>query len=297
MKLLTVINPVSGGVDKESFLDEIQSICDCYNIDHEVFKTTGEDDVQKLQTRIDESKPGRIAAVGGDGTCRLCAIALIDREIPLGLVPMGSANGMAQELGVPTDPIEAFKDILISQRIEGLDLLHINDKEYCYHLGDIGVNAKIIEAFEGDGQRGMLTYAKYFIEQLGQSKPIKAVIKTSESEHTVEGVMIGICNGRKFGTGIPLNVNGSPMDQEFEIVVIKEVSPENLINAGLSRFDENFHKNISLEVIKMSECEINFESPHLLQLDGELIGNFESIKVKVIPNAVQLITSARNPYL
>jgi diacylglycerol kinase (ATP) len=56
-------------------------------------------------------------SVGGDGTTLLTALALQKSKVPFGIIPMGSANGMARELNVPTDPMHALNDLLLSQII------------------------------------------------------------------------------------------------------------------------------------------------------------------------------------
>ena len=68
MKILFVVNPVSGGVDKEPFLKKAKKLCVKYGIDFDIFRTTGKNDREGLNSIIQEFKPDRIASVGGDGT-------------------------------------------------------------------------------------------------------------------------------------------------------------------------------------------------------------------------------------
>src|SRR5690606_29458282 len=166
MKLLFVVNPISGGVDKEPFLQEAISLCEKFNIDLNIFKTTGKDDEKQLKKVLQTFQPDRVASVGGDGTVLFTSIALLNSSIPLGIIPLGSANGMAGELNISSDPIEALQDIITSKLTGKLDILNINDTHYCMHIGDVGINAQIVESYNKDENRGMMTYAKYFIEEL-----------------------------------------------------------------------------------------------------------------------------------
>ncbi len=297
MKLLFVVNPISGNVNKEPFLKEAKTLCNKYRIDFEVFKTTGKNDELSLRKILEQFSPDKVLSVGGDGTTLFTSLTLLGTEYPMGIIPLGSANGMATELFVNPDPIEALKDVIMSDIVAGLDLLKINETYYTMHIGDIGVNAHIVEAYEKDPKRGMASYAKYFIDQLTKLKPFHATIRANGKTYREKLLMLAICNARKYGTGVPLNVVGSPMDGLFEIVLVKRISASSLIKAGLAKFDENFLDHQASKVIAAEYAEVELEKPHLLQLDGEVIGKFKELKLEILKGAVQFITHAENKYL
>lgn len=208
-----------------------------------------------------------------------------------------NGNVMATELFVNPKPIEAMKDVIMSEKIAGLDLLKVNDEHYTTHIGDVGVNAQIVEAYEKDPKRGMATYAKYFLEELTRLKPFPVHLHANGEIYHDKALMVGICNARKYGTGVPLNVNGNPMDGKFELVLVTNISTNSLIKSGLSKFDDSFYDNQSSRVIVTEYAEIEFDEPRLLQLDGEVIGKFEKIKVEMMKGAVNLITNGDNQNL
>ena len=294
MKLLFVVNPISGGVDKEPFLKEANKICHKYGVTFEVFKTTGKNDEDRLSEIIKDFIPDKIASVGGDGTTLFTAIALLESEIPMGIIPLGSANGMAAELYVNLDPVEALRDLIMSEVIAGLDMVVVNDEHYTIHIGDVGVNAGIVNSYEKDKNRGMITYAKYFIEELSKLKPFDVIIRSNGQEYHESCLMLGICNARKYGTGVPLNVSGNPMDGKFELVAVNKIDANTLLLAGLAKFDEKFLDSQSSKVIEVESAQIEFDQPRLLQLDGEVIGEFKELDVRILKGAVQLITHNEN---
>ena len=297
MRLLFVVNPISGGVDKEPFLKQAATICRKYGIDYRVFKTTGKDDEAAVLKEISSYNPDKIASVGGDGTTLFTAISLLKRPTPMGIVPLGSANGMAAELYVNLDPLAALNDIIISEVIAGLDMVVVNNEHYSIHIGDVGVNASIVESYEKDKNRGMATYAKYFVEELRKLKPFQVKVHTSEKTYEEKCLMVGICNARKYGTGVPLNITGNPMDGKFEIVLVKKMDINSLIKAGLSKFDEKFHDSQSSKIIEVESAQIEFDQPRLLQLDGEMIDSFKVLDTRIMKGAVQLITNNDNQCL
>lgn len=297
MRLLFVVNPISGGVNKEPFLKSAEALCKKYGVEYEIFKTTGKNDAQNLKQILAKFDPDKVVSVGGDGTTLFTSIVLRNSKYPLGIIPLGSANGMATELFVDPDPVAALKDIIMSRVVAGLDMVVVNDKHYSIHIGDVGINAQIVDSYEKDKNRGMATYAKYFIEELKRISPFEITVKANGKEIKNKGVMVGICNSRKYGTGIPLNLNGNPMDGKFEIVIVENISANSLLKAGLSKFDDNFYDSQNGMVISTTEAEINFEKPRLLQLDGEVIGKFTTLKIKILHGAVKFITHNNNKFL
>lgn len=297
MNLLIVLNPVSGDTDKRAFLEQAGTYCTYYGIDYQVFRTQGEGDKERLRERLRDLKPDRLLAVGGDGTFLLVAEAALGSDIPIGVIPMGSANGMARELGVAENPSDALRDFIASRYIARLDLLEVNERFHCLHLGDVGANARLVQAYEQDENRGMVTYARYFIEELRNMEQFTFRLETAETSFQGHAVMLGLCNGRKFGTGIPTNLVGNPFDGKMELVIVEEVDYMKLIRAGLSVLHEHFLDNHISQVISTTSAQISFDKPRLLQLDGEVIGTFEQLSVRVKPQAVPLVTHGGNPYL
>lgn len=297
MKLFFVVNPISGGVDKEPFLKSAKNLCNTYGIEYTIFKTTGKNDEEELKKALQHHHPDKIISVGGDGTTLFTALCIMGSNFPMGIVPLGSANGMAVELGVNSKPLEALKDIIMSERIEGLDLIKVNDKHYSIHIGDVGINAQIVESYEKDPNRGMVTYAKYFIEQIRTLQPFSVKIKTNDTYDTYNTYMVAICNSRKYGTGVPLNKESNPMDGQFEIVLVNNINTNAILKAGLAVFDDSYLDSNASKVITTKEAEISFEEPLTLQLDGEVIGKFDQLKIEIVPSAVKLITTTHNNYL
>ncbi|QNL22268.1 diacylglycerol kinase family lipid kinase [Hyphobacterium sp. CCMP332] len=291
MNYLIVINPVSGDVDKSEFVSEAKDLLERNGHRAEVFKTTGKRDQVELEKKISELSPDRIIAGGGDGTILLCALAVIDENIPIGIVPLGSANGMAAELKINSEPIEALKEIMMSSRWIDIDILKVNEKHYSIHIGDVGTNAEIVHKFEKGKERGMVSYAKFFIEELRNSKPFKVAITTENNRIEENVIMLAICNGRTYGTGIPINVQGKPNDGVFELVIIKEVNFNALIKAGLSKIDERFFGDEAIEVFSAEKAEIKLGMKKNLQLDGEVIGEVSDLKIEIIPSAIKLVVN------
>ena len=297
MKLFFVVNPISGGVDKEPFLKNARALCDNYGLAYQIFKTTGKDDKKNSLEQIEAFQPDKIVSVGGDGTTLFTATLLLGTDYPMGIIPLGSANGMATELFVDPVPINALKDIIMTDLVGELDLLLINGKHYTMHLGDVGINAQIVESYENDPNRGMTTYAKYFLSELQKLKPFQVKVETEEESYTGNVLMTALCNARKYGTGVPLNTTGNPMDGKFEIVLLEKIDLQSLIRAGLAALNDKYLDSQDSKVLTTTRAHIEFDKPRLLQLDGEVIEPMQSIDIELLKGAARLLTTRKNKHL
>ncbi|HKL39658.1 MAG TPA: diacylglycerol kinase family protein, partial [Cryomorphaceae bacterium] len=178
MNILLVVNPVSGDIDKEEFTAIAVKRCKTEGHEVEVFKTSGENDKEKIRNEIDKSPTDRLLSLGGDGNFILCCESVEGKNIPVGLIPMGSANGLALELGIPSNHSEALGLFLRTSKVHHLDAICVNDHMHCVHLGDVGINAELVKDFEKDESRGMLTYAKHLTKALAEVEPFQVKLES-----------------------------------------------------------------------------------------------------------------------
>src|ERR1044072_6043733 len=97
-KLLFVINPISGDVDKSDLEDAITEYCRMYQLPFKIYKTSGQEDFKKLKDLLSTYEPDAVFAAGGDGTVSLTARVVKNSEVPLGIIPVGSGNGLSKDL-------------------------------------------------------------------------------------------------------------------------------------------------------------------------------------------------------
>ena len=151
LKLLIVINPASGNkkldyrVEIENFLAE-----HAHNASYFIIPVQCNPDL--IRKEIEGYRPDIVIACGGDGTIKLVAESLIETNIPLGIIPAGSANGMAKELNIPLTVKDSMA-IVLNQNTTAVSMIRVNS-ELCIHLSDIGFNAFVIKKFESGKRRG-----------------------------------------------------------------------------------------------------------------------------------------------
>ena len=290
MRLLCIMNPTSGKTGNDEAVAYLQEISKEKGIELNMLHTTGEDDDSLIQQEIKSFKPDRVAACGGDGTVQLVARNLIHSDIPMGILPLGSANGLATAIGLPKNFREATDLIVSTTYFLPLDLLIINDKYLCTHLSDIGTNALLVKNYEEAGDKGMWGYAKHLISSIQQSDLMHYKITTPEETHYKEGYMLMIANAHKYGTGVQIS-EGSVSDGMFEICNVQKIDLESAIKVGLTAINIFIDKNMFTDVITCKEATISIEPQAHLQIDGEYIGEVSEMKIKIMSSAIKVLVS------
>lgn len=288
LKLLFVINPGSGhnttdwhAVIRKYFTSSPHGI--------ELFDLPDPCSPEKIKQKIDEYQPGRVIAVGGDGTVKLVAQCLQYTGIPLGILPAGSANGMAKELNIPENIAQAL-DISVNGGTEKIHMISING-QLCIHLSDIGFNAFVVKKFETGNRRGMAGYLKASWKVLWNKPMMQLEIKTDTTVLKKEAAMIVLANATKYGTGALINPDGKLNDGVFEVVVVKKISLKEIFKMMVSHTPYDPAKT---EVLQTSSLMINSTRKVHFQVDGEYLGKVHEIKASLLQDSLDVIVPDKN---
>jgi diacylglycerol kinase (ATP) len=287
---LFVINPISGGHEKKNWEQLIRDAMKESAINVDVYLQTGTDDKQAILQRIEQLKPSKVIAVGGDGTVKMVAEIVKESPVILGLIPAGSANGLARELGIPTDLNEAL-DIIANGREGKLDAIRINEEELCFHLSDAGLNALLVKYFEAAKGRGMWGYGRSLFKMFWNRRIMRVNIETDTDKVKRKAFMVALANAEKYGTGAVINPGGNVADGEFEIVVVRKIKLLEVWNAVTAR--RNFNpKNI--ELFRTKKVVLIFQQKVPFQVDGEYRGKTAKIEARILPGIVNVMLPANN---
>lgn len=286
--LLFVINPVSGGVNKARFIRSLKALSLKHQFFYTVVETKGMDDLQLISQAVATHQPDCVVAAGGDGTCNLVVKAVRGTSLHMGIVPLGSANGMATELAIPFEPEEAIKHIL-KGRERLIDVLMINDQFPCIHFSDMGLNAKIVKGFHEDNTRGFFSYARHLLKEIRRSRPDDFELKLDKFNIKRKAHMIAFANAKKYGTGAVLNQKGKIDDGMFEVVMVKSFTIFTIIEVLLSIFTSVVYASKHIEIIRTKYAWVYCRHPQLLQIDGEMVGTYKHVKVNIMPGDLKLL--------
>lgn len=287
LKILFAINPISGGKKKQDYEANIRQFFKDRPEQIECFLLDGSFDQESIRHWINTWKPDKVVAVGGDGTVSMIAKSLLNSGIPLGILPAGSANGMATELQLPSDLNEALK-VIQGNCLQPCDVLEVNEKYYCLHLSDIGLNAKLIRYFEEGSLRGMLGYAKVALRVLWKKRWMKIHLQTKGKTIEREALMAVFANARTYGTGAVINPDGVLDDGLFEVILIKKLALSEIIKAMIDHGRFNPKK---FEIVQAEAVSITTDHRVDFQVDGEYLGKIQQFKARVLPSALQILVA------
>ena len=282
--ILLVVNPISGDIDKSEITAIVQSFADQKSYFLILYNTTGNADIEEIKKLYELHKPERILVAGGDGTIKMVAEAMQEFDIIIGILPAGSANGLAVDLNLPQTIEENLEIAFFDDYIE-MDIICINGKK-SIHLSDLGVNAEMIKNYEDSTIRGKLGYALQTLYTLVDlDDPFVATITGDFPSVSTEARMIVIANSQKYGTGISINPNGKMDDGKFELVILKNMDLVVLgkIIAGNSTLDIN-----DVQIISTSKATITTNIPVSFQIDGEYCGMETKLEVTIQPKQMKV---------
>lgn len=290
MKLLFVINSRSGG-DNKSWQDIIRNYFTGkeHTVDYFFLEKNTTD--KQMRECINELHPDRVIAVGGDGTVTYVGKIIARSKMALGILPAGSANGMAKELGIPEDPAAALA-IIENGNIYPCDGIQINEKEICLHLADIGINAQFIKYFEEGKLRGWLGYAKVIFKTLWRSQKITVSIDTDDRKINTRAFMVVLANASKYGTGAVINPEGQLDDGKFEVVIVYKLS---LVEVLKTLFKPKSVDPKKIEVLHTRTINIRARRRAHFQIDGEYKGKATNLDAVILPGYINIIRPGENP--
>lgn len=280
--ILLVVNPISGGLDKSELIEEIKSAIIKKNRTLSVFQTTGDEDVYNLKNLIKEKAPERIIVAGGDGTIKIVAEAMQGHQIPIGIIPAGSANGLAVNLKLPRD-LEQQIEVAFGENFLEMDIILIDD-EYCLHMSDFGLNAELINRYEKSNIRGKLGYLLQSVPTLLESDfPFEFKIEANGEIIEKEGILLALANAQDYGTGATVNPSGLLNDGKFEILIFKNFDMLQIIKTLRNEveLDPEF-----AEVICTDHAIISCKSPVAFQIDGEYLGRRTRVEARILTKKV-----------
>jgi YegS/Rv2252/BmrU family lipid kinase len=280
--ILLVVNPISGNTDKNAIVDLLKSKLS--GIPMETYETTGEKDKEKLRKLIKRHRPERVLVAGGDGTIKLVAEALKKHQATIGILPAGSANGLARDLELPTVP-EKYIPIALGENTREIDAIFING-QLCLHISDFGLNAELIKKYEESNFRGKFGYFVNSISALYDTEmPYLFKIKANGTERVSHGIMLAFANSRKYGTGAVVNPKGKIDDGKFEILIFKKFDIFEILNTLQNEVEipTDF-----VETIATEKATVTTDHPVDFQIDGEYRKAIKKVKAKILPRKLKV---------
>lgn len=228
-----------------------------------------------------------VIAAGGDGTMNAVAGGLRDSGLPLGILPMGTANDLARTLEIPGDP-RAAAEIIVKGRERRIDIGEVNGHPF-FNVASIGLSADLAQSLTPDRKRrfGRFAYALTALHVLSAARPFRAVIAMRSGISRVKTLQIAVGNGRYYGGGMAVEANARIDDGHLDLYSL-EVGRVWKLALMLRSFRNGSH-GLWREV-RTERCvafEVRTRRPRPVNTDGELV-TFTPARFIVRPRAIRV---------
>lgn len=284
-----IINPIAGTRSGLNFENIIKEHLDSENLSFSVSYTQERGHAYDLATQAVNLGKDYVIAVGGDGTVNEVARALIYENSALGIIPVGSGNGLARHLGIPLNPVLAI-EVINQQNKYLIDAGKANGRAFFCTAG-IGFDAHIGRMFSMSTKRGFNTYVKTVLQEFLQYRSHTYYVKVDEEEEfSKEAFSITFANAAQFGNNAYISPEADISDGKLDLCLIKKYPKRVALHLGMRLFNKSIHKSRFVTIKKVDSVIIKCPDADCFHLDGEFLNLQGDLEVQVIPRCLNILT-------
>lgn len=283
MNTLLIVNPYcrNGDVDISEAVDVLKELGQV-----EIFRIGGE---KTAAERIDELKSSiqRIVVAGGDGTLNSVLRDVKKSGLPVGILPLGTANDFARSLELPDDPVEAARTI-VSNSTRRVDVSVANDHLFLNAVG-IGLGPDLTKEMDREKKRrlGIFAYLESLIHVFYRRRRQYAFITVDGVTKRMPFVQITIANGRHYGGGMTICDDARIDDGLLHLLCVRPLTPWQLFARGLRMKFGAVKDDDKLYYVSGNSIRVDTRRPCDVTADGELVSE-TPLQCHVEENALEV---------
>ena len=291
-RIAVVINPISGTGGRLDVARQRAEFAAAFlsdrGVDAEVFLTEHGGHARELAGAALERGVSTVVAWGGDGTMNEVASTLAFRGAALGIVPSGSGNGLARELGIPFDPARAF-DIALHGATRAIDAGELDGRLF-FNIAGIGLDARVAHEFAVNGlvRRGFRRYLEITARELMAGAGSEHTIITDGETQRVRTLLIAIANGCQYGNGAVIAPQACLDDGLLDVVVVADRSPVMALLQAPRMLMGQIAQIPGVTMRTAVEIEITSGQAVIYHVDGEPFVGGASVHARCRPRALHV---------
>jgi diacylglycerol kinase (ATP) len=228
---------------------------------------------------------------GGDGSLNAAAPALVDTNLPLGVLPMGTANDLARTLKIPADLAQA-SEIIGAGRLHRIDLGCVNGR-YFFNVANIGLGVHVTRHLSSELKRrwGVFGYARSLFSALRSFRPFHADIVCDARRRHVRTIQIAVGNGRHYGGGMTVAEEASIDDHRFHLYSLEPLGVWDMLRFAPALRAGRFEPHHPVDIEQGRCIEIVTRKPMAISADGEVVTSTPA-RFELLPGAVGVFVPA-----
>lgn len=206
---------------------------------------------------------------GGDGTMNAAVPALLETGIPLGILPLGTANDLARTLGIPSSLDDACA-VIAARHTRAIDVAYVNGRHFI-NDASLGLSVEVSRRAERASKRrwGVLSYAAQAFAALRSHGPFRAVIYCDGVRARVSAVQITVGNGRYYGGGLTISSDASIDDGMLDLCALAPMSIWRLLRLGPFMWTGSHDGQEGVRIWRGREIRVETGRPMQVNTDGE----------------------------
>lgn len=265
---LVILNPAAHSDRANRWRSRVESLAHGCT----VHATTRRGQAEMMARRAVGEGFKKIVAAGGDGTINEVVNGLAGSAATLGLLPIGTVNVFAMELGLPSHNLEMCWDIIQSDNTRLIDLPSASGK-YFVQLAGVGLDAQVVKETSAFLKRNFGPFS-YLISaaQIATRRPPRLFIE-SENSATKEGSLVLVGNGRRYGGPFPFFKHAVIDDGLLDVVAFKQLGYLEIIKYLQEVFFSSDIRLPKVEYFQTRRLRVSSDQDVPVELDGELVGN------------------------
>jgi YegS/Rv2252/BmrU family lipid kinase len=228
-----------------------------------------------------------VIVCGGDGTIRSAASGVIETGLPMGILPMGTANDLARTLAIPDD-LEAAVDIIVAGASRRIDLGEVNGEPF-FNVASLGLSTDLARGLTPEAKRrwGKLGYALAAIKVMLAARPFRAIITSKSDRVRVRTLQIAVGNGVHYGGGTVIHADATIEDGHLDLysLELKNVWKFGLMLGAFRRGEHGAWDEV--RTVKCTEFDIRTRKPRPINTDGDIVTQTPAHFV-IRPSAVEV---------
>ncbi len=292
-RALVILNPVSGRHDADESEATIRDALETRGIEVVVRRTTGEDDAERWAAAAHDEAFDLVLAAGGDGTVAgaLAGLLVEDDPLVLGIVPLGTGNGLARALHIPLRQ-DAALDAVLDGRVVELDVGRIEPHGRTFILfAGAGYDADVNQdADRGEKDRlGFLAYVVAVIRHLGDRHNHRVTLTLDGRRRRMRAHTVSVFNAGEFTfAGVPIGPHVRPDDGLLDIAVLRAPSLWGTFSDLWRLLSGRPKKG---EMTQARRVRLEARPPLRVHADGEVLGE-TPFEIGVVPGKARLLAPA-----
>jgi len=287
LNILFIINPISGGKGKLRIPDFIDKYLDKEKFNAKFVFTEYVGHASELADEAANKNFDIIIAAGGDGTINEVATKVLQHNKIMGILPLGSGNGLARFLQIPTNLRYA---ILTINRLktDKIDTGTFNNKSF-FNLAGMGFDAHLSAVFSSDKKRGLAGYVKLGLKEVFGYRAQKYIINIDGKEISRAAFAVTVANSSQYGNDVFIAPGASVKDGLLDVCIIKPFSLLKLPMLGYIMLKGKAETSEMIEIIKGKNIQITREKAGAVHVDGEPLQMGTTIEAAINPLSLSVI--------